>query len=246
MKYVFMTIALILSNYIMSQSNSIRVKYNVFATEGSLENNEKVKNSKVPEIYRGLDNALISLEYELDINNDRSHFFLIDGISINEKPTRIATLFSGKDEVYINKKENSFIKFKNYNGEKYYISYLPSKKWNISNESKKIEGFLCYKATIEVTKRIKKNLFKNHTIIAWFSPSIPFSFGPKEYCNLPGIILELVDDKITFLASKIELKVTDFKDLEVEKVKIISEEEFNEIIDLKTKSFFERLDKANE
>ena len=249
MKFKFVSFIIIILSYsnIFSQSDNIKVKYKVLASEGSLENSEMVKNSKVPELYKGIDNALITLDYELDANKTNAHFYLKEGLSLNEKATRIATIFAGRDEIYINKTDEIFIKVKNDNGEKLFISYVPLKNWSLTNESKDIEGFTCYKATIEKTVRIKKDVFKTHTVTAWYCPTIPFSFGPKEYGDLPGIILELQDNKVTYIAYKIDLNISKINNLVIDlKSKIITEGEFNEIVDSKTKDLFDKLDKYSE
>lgn len=45
------------------------------------------------------------------------------------------------------------------------------------------------------------------TITAWYAPEIPVSQGPENYWGLPGLILEVSDDKTTILCSKIVLNV---------------------------------------
>jgi GLPGLI family protein len=83
---------------------------------------------------------------------------------------------------------------------------IPKLNWQITSESKTIDQYECYKATYSFnyfSSRDKKN--HTRTIIAWFAPSLPFAYGPKNFHGLPGLILELTENTITFLASKIEL-----------------------------------------
>lgn len=47
------------------------------------------------------------------------------------------------------------------------------------------------------------------TITAWYTPEIPISQGPANYWGLPGLILEVADDKTVLLCSKIVLKPKD-------------------------------------
>ncbi len=247
MKHLVILILIVSSNYIFSQNNNIKVKYKVVASEGSLESLDEIKNSKIPEYFKGIDNALVTLEFELDANKTKSHFYMIEGISSNEKATRVATIFTGNDEVFVNKSDSSFIKYKNRKGEKYFVSYTPSTNWTLTNESKKIEGFLCYKATIEKTIRQKDNKIKNYIVLAWYCPEIPYPFGPKEFGNLPGLILELQDNKVTFLTSKIDMNVDKLNNLEIKpESKIISESDYNKIVDERKKELFDKLDKYSE
>lgn len=248
MKSIYLLILTFLSLNIYSQSeNNIIVKYKVFASDGSIENTEMARKSKSPGLYNGVDNALISLEYELVATKTKSHFYKKEGIATNEKATRIALIIAGRDEFYINKKDTSYVKYRKDGAENFYISYRPQANWSLTNESKKIEGFLCYKATIEKTIPQKDKKFKTYTVIAWYCPEIPFSFGPKEFGDLPGLILELQDSKATFLASKIDMNVVKLNNLDLNpKEKVINESEYIKIVEEKTKELFDKLDKYNE
>ena len=46
---------------------------------------------------------------------------------------------------------------------------------------------------------------KEKTITAWFTPEIPVSLGPLNYWGLPGLILELNEEKNIILCTKIVL-----------------------------------------
>lgn len=67
-------------------------------------------------------------------------------------------------------------------------------KWQLTQETKNINGYISYKATRS-----------NGKVIAWYTPKIPISFGPKGEYGLPGLILELAIGKIIFKAKKIVL-----------------------------------------
>src|SRR5690606_27504619 len=77
--------------------------------------------------------------------------------------------------------------------------------WTITDESKKIGGFTCFKATAnEVLERRNRKFIK--PIVAWFTPEIPVPFGPMHYGNLPGLILELQTENALLGAEKIDFK----------------------------------------
>lgn len=81
-------------------------------------------------------------------------------------------------------------------------SDIQKSNWKFTNETKKIGKFTCYKATL-----VKTVPAKDVTIIAWYSPDFPMSFGPKEWSGqLPGLILELHDLTMSYYASEIDLK----------------------------------------
>ncbi len=91
-----------------------------------------------------------------------------------------------------------FFIYKNYpDGQISYIEYvLPSlylyaepmslMKWEISNQTKKVFGFVVQKATTE---------FGGRKWEAWFAPEIPISEGPYKFNGLPGLIVNIADTK---------------------------------------------------
>ncbi|MDH6253456.1 GLPGLI family protein [Chryseobacterium sp. H1D6B] len=58
--------------------------------------------------------------------------------------------------------------------------------WKIKNEFKTVLGFKCQKA--ETTKY-------GRIWTAWFTPDIPFQYGPYKFNGLPGLITEIYDAK---------------------------------------------------
>jgi len=63
------------------------------------------------------------------------------------------------------------------------------KNWKLIDETKVINTINCKKA--EVT-------FKGRNWIAWYSPEIPFPYGPMKFSGLPGLIIKITDDKGDF------------------------------------------------
>src|SRR5690606_33728451 len=89
---------------------------------------------------------------------------------------------------------------------------------------KMINNRKCYKATTIYQVKYGKKEF-THPVVAWYSPELPFNFGPQGYGNLPGLILELQIRNATFTAYEIETDLNqeiDFSTL-LKNVKIISE-----------------------
>ncbi|MBA5791899.1 GLPGLI family protein [Flavobacterium sp. xlx-214] len=75
-------------------------------------------------------------------------------------------------------------------------------KWIITNETKKINDFTCYKAT---------TTFRGNNFEAWFTPDIPINAGPWKWYGLPGLIVEATDtDKsVVFKLEKVEKLIGD-------------------------------------
>ena len=99
----------------------------------------------------------------------------------------------------------------------------------MSNETKKIGKYLCYKATtIKTVESIKT--FKK-VVTAWYCPELPYSFGPIAYAGLPGLILELnIEKGATFTVKNIELsKSKTFEIKKPKKGKQVTEKQYNDI-----------------
>lgn len=98
-------------------------------------------------------------------------------------------------------------------------------KWEIYQESKEIDGHLCYKATTEKIVNNTKGTFV-FPVTVWFSPELPYSYGPGNYFGLPGLILEIQERNFVVFAKKIDLKSN--KKINVTpKSNLITEDEFN-------------------
>ena len=77
--------------------------------------------------------------------------------------------------------------------------------WNITYETKVINGYNCIKATTVLNINYGDNdVNKLYPITAWFCPDLKYSYGPRGIGGLPGLILELNQNVITFYATKID------------------------------------------
>lgn len=63
------------------------------------------------------------------------------------------------------------------------------KNWKLINETRIINSINCKKAEVR---------FKGRNWIAWYSPEIPFPYGPMKFSGLPGLIVKITDDKGDF------------------------------------------------
>jgi len=129
---------------------------------------------------------------------------------------------------------------------------LPKQEWVLTEETKNIGTYTCYKAYCEkevenkkismVNGEVKEEVVKE-TIktVAWYTPSIPVSHGPGEFWGLPGLILEINEGKLTIVCTEISINPTEKQEIkEPKKGKIVSKEEFKNISDQKTKEMMER------
>ena len=136
---------------------------------------------------------------------------------------------------------------------------LENTKWKMTGESKKIGQYTCFKATYE--KQVKEKVFsfgswennksagrlKTVEVVAWFTPEIPVSSGPSWYQGLPGLILEVNDDKTTILCTKIVINPKEKAKIKrPRKGKVISNQDFVILQDEKRVEAREMWQKARE
>ncbi len=70
-------------------------------------------------------------------------------------------------------------------------------EWKLESGSKIIQGYKCKKATCK---------YRNKIMTAWYAEEIPIQEGPYSFKGLPGLILEVYDDKNYFNFSLVGLK----------------------------------------
>jgi GLPGLI family protein len=97
--------------------------------------------------------------------------------------------------------------------------------WKITNELDNILNYSCQKAIID---------YKGRQYAAWFTTQLPFTGGPNNFRNLPGMILKVEDSNkdISYTAVHIEMpyKKELIPDIRITG-KVISQLEFEKIIE---------------
>jgi len=191
--------------------------------------NDFKTNIKRDKIFEELNKQSGDVIFVLNFKGKESIFKVDDKmeIEINSIGKSYAKTIVGKGSFYTDLNKDLTIRKAEVYGEVFLIRLNPSSNnWKLSTDSKLIGKYKCFKATMskDIENQSGKYIFE---IIAWYAPEIPASFGPKEYNNLPGLILELKDTHYTFYAKNIELyPKKELKLLEFSGV-IISQEEFS-------------------
>lgn len=67
-----------------------------------------------------------------------------------------------------------------------YEEELEPQDWIVTDGTKEILGYECHSAECE---------YRGRRYIAWFAPAIPVSDGPWKFHGLPGLIMEVADDR---------------------------------------------------
>lgn len=205
MKYytsIIITFLIITNNY--SQKNNFVATYKInyaMANYDSILRTMKDRGEKFLEMAkkdiketRSSVKELKKINFILKYNNYESHYYQEKAIFVNEKGMRnLFPILSIRDnrEMYTNK-DGTYMNLNAF-GEDFNLQ-IGKVKWEITNENKRIGKFNCYKAIglFEKSSFINR---KDEKIIAWFTPELPFNFGPKYYNGLPGLIIKLIEGK---------------------------------------------------
>jgi GLPGLI family protein len=168
-------------------------------------------------------------KFELKFNNNLSSFKYMEGLhsdsdfSDRENTTAQFAMTTSSD-FYYNKVENIEIQQKK-DGQLIEKEYSKV-SWILGTESKKIDSYLCYKATYKEPYIARKSgETRYREVVAWYAPSLPYSFGPINFYGLPGLILELKYKNATYFATNIALKGTDIF-IDFPKGKTVTKEEY--------------------
>ncbi|SFZ90899.1 GLPGLI family protein [Flaviramulus basaltis] len=156
----------------------------------------------------------------------------------------------GSDVMYKNIKENRYTNKTEIFGKLFLIKdTLVNKQWQLVNETKNIGDYTCFKAVFshEVTSQTLteegeiENVTKPRTVTVWYTPQIPINNGPAEFYGLPGLILEVNDGDLTLICTKIIINPTEEVSIdEPSKGKEVTQAEFDEINDKKSKEMMEQ------
>ncbi|MGS2737722.1 GLPGLI family protein [Sinomicrobium sp. M5D2P17] len=180
-------------------------------------------------------NGLKDVECELFFDETSSLFRRKEklGFGCDFGYTMAAALAGGIQ--YKNLKEKLKIEQRESLGETFRVIYpFEQYQWEITKETKKIGDYLCYKAEALVEgEDLIKATKKMNKMIAWFTPEIPVSFGPKGIDGLPGLVLEgISNEKVLYYMKTITFNYSDVNhDLQKPKGGIeISDEKYQELL----------------
>jgi|GEM_PF-2329270 len=127
------------------------------------------------------------------------NFVDIDTTMVSEDRTNITKVSLERDIVdiyYIDYKKKVYIRKISIHKKIYDIKdSIPRLNWTILNEKQEIYGYPVQKAT---------TTYQGIKITAWFSEDIPVNIGPRIFTGLPGLIMKLKMNQLTYEAEKIE------------------------------------------
>lgn len=187
---------------------------------GDFLSKENKDNPNLKTFNNGIESKISTLKFQLLINENKSLFKSIpemerEGETTGEKMAKIVTGFENKyytdlklkkiiiDEVFADKNDKVDLGFDTF-------------KWEFLNDTKEINGYKCYLA---------KTKFAHLDVFAWYCPKLPYSFGPMEFSNLPGLVLELQKGNVIFQVEKITLDSKNNVDFDITKFQTITKEQ---------------------
>lgn len=123
-----------------------------------------------------------TLEFTIKFNRQEALYTLNENLAIDthEHLNNMAILVTRGDRlVYSNPTENLLIEKTESFGKTFLIkSQLDFIEWNLTTETKEIEGYTCYKATaLLINKGGPENEDRLFDLTAWYAPELSFNFG---------------------------------------------------------------------
>lgn len=193
---IYISLCILLLIFSNKDISGLEVAYIVKPRNESIENDRKLIEDGMAIHFRGVDEDLKNLEYQLFVSNDYVYFEQSKSKSTSVASKLITEAIAGRN-YYCYQKQ--FYTYKKIDNNIFCVNVESDFDWKLQNEFKFIENFKCYKAVTYTNLTPEKKI----KIEAWFTPEIPVSYGPRNFNGLPGLILELSDDKVTFCAKSI-------------------------------------------
>lgn len=211
--YLFV-FSLFFSNYVLAQ-NSATASFGVVFSTALVDDKLKLEDPAFYEHQLAKQNSADQLNFVLELNESKSIFY---HPTLNESSAalKFAKSNTGGDHLFYNDLEDQILisQFPYWGSQILLEEKLNDTPWVIKSSSKTISGFVCFKAVKSYTQK-EGGYTREINVEAWFTPEIPFKFGPKGYAGLPGLIIELTENNTTYFMK--ELKYVSDKELTLEK-----------------------------
>ncbi|WP_428741049.1 GLPGLI family protein [Tenacibaculum sp.] len=256
---------LLLSTSIFSQNFQGKAIYKTHRkVDLKIDNGKGAPN---PEMQKKLQDQLMKQfqqTYTLNFNKSESTYKQNEKLSspqVQMQGIEIQVMGSGggTDILYKNIADKKYVNKTEISGKRFLIKdVLQDYEWKMTGETKNIGNYTCYKATktrketrtsFSMTDGEKEEKKDEVTIetVAWYTPQIPISNGPKEFWGLPGLILEIQDGELTIACTEIVINPSEKIEItEPAKGKKVTQKEFDKIMDDHTKDMMERFKNKRE
>lgn len=233
-KKILILMLSVLSNYYFSQQNNIYEGEAIYSAKfGNIKDNSDIVVGITDDI-----SELIFSEKESKItvlfkDDKRLSIPVIKPSSNTKKDFNTSQIIlEEKGIYYTDLSKNTVYNDKDFEGKHIIIGYnIPDLKWNITDETKTIQGQKVIKATANYKLEKDKGNLVIREVTAWFSENINSKIAPLHFYGLPGIVVSLEAEGMHYnLISIIPKKVN--IDYNLNHKKIISEEEYLDLTNL--------------
>lgn len=183
-------------------------------TNGTIEYGVKtsydIKGNEMEQVKNFINNASAlanKLILTLNFNKNESYFYVNPLLSSDGDLSSFEVLNIHKG-IYCNSKDSKYriLKSSEVIGD-YRMDYEKKSDWILSNDTKIIDGYLCFKATSYFYNENGWVDNPKFNITAWYTTKIPVPYGPNGYHGLPGLILEVQNGVSTLFIKNISLNL---------------------------------------
>ncbi|GAA4395754.1 hypothetical protein GCM10023187_03070 [Nibrella viscosa] len=144
-------------------------------------------------------------------------------------PSQVTNLGRPFDEtVYVDMADKKYVTVLSVKKEKDIKTYRAEREykktpgWQDTDQTKKIAGFTCRKATVP---------FRNETYTVWYTTDLPFTYSPVNgLAPEKGVVLQIESNRETFKATKIDQKSVSAKEVQPsEQAQTVSADQLDDI-----------------
>jgi GLPGLI family protein len=209
-----------------SYTQSYTIEYEVKANiENQLKNVTDPETRKRVTAYLSKPNT-----FYLYYNNGESIFIQekekkdsSEELSLRDDKNKRLEIGKNNGGVYKNYKTGEYLQEVDVVGKRLLVvDKLEKYEWLLIDEGKKIGDFNCKKATATIN---------NEQITAWYTEDIALQEGPKDYYGLPGLIVELIAEKKTYMAIKIIENKAQISIAKPSNGTVVNKKEYRKILD---------------
>jgi len=190
----------------------------IYKKKSNTKIDTKKQNTSDGIFAKHISSKMNNLKYTLKFNSNESIFSETSKMTLDEDNNSLAIKLSkllggGSGVYYTSRKLNKTYHQKEFQSEVFLIEQDIISDWKLTQEKKIIGKFICFKATKNDTYVGSSGNLIKKKITAWYTPEITYSYGPLKYNGLPGLILEIENDKAIFYVTKIDLYKKDMVEI---------------------------------
>lgn len=232
---LFLFTLISLNSICLSQNQyaKVKVSYGVETVIDKSKKSYKFLLENAPNLAQKLESISSEFEFTLLFNDSVSTFYLEKKMFSDNNAAKMS-LTHAQYFGRIKQQAHNYITEELEEDFGQFLVSRPYQKWELHEETKIIGEYTCFRATTFYSVTNPEGKVFKHDFTAWYTPQLPYKFGPVGYGNLPGLIMELQDKNAIYGVIKIEFfeKGMQSKENEIPQLKrkkLITEEEFERL-----------------